>query len=178
MVTGFVVGHCEAAPGPVKDIEEVVGEGPVVDREILELCRWAASYYLAPLGEVLRGALPQGERAEAARRVRLTEAGRTLIEGEAAGSYRFGSLALDEADRVLLRRLQKARSLSLRGLTRAATDAATRVNRLVEAALIEIGDEVRGQRGLRPRKDGPGAEASGVAPQLNEHQAAAFAALS
>src|SRR3954467_7033519 len=78
MVTGFVVGHCDSAPGPVRDIEEVVGEGPVVDEEILEMCRWAASYYLAPLGEVLRGALPQGERAEAARRVRLTDAGAKL----------------------------------------------------------------------------------------------------
>jgi primosomal protein N' (replication factor Y) len=178
MVTGFVVGHTDAAPGPVRDIEEVVGEGPVVDEEILELCRWAASYYLAPLGEVLRGALPQGERAEAARRVRLTDAGRKLLETEAAGGYGFGSLTLDEADRVLLRRLEKARSLSLRGLTRAEEDAAGRVTRLVEADLIEVGDEVRGQRGVRKRKTGPSAEASSVAPQLNEHQAQAFAALS
>src|SRR5205814_9834977 len=147
MVTGFVVGHCEAAPGPVRDIEEVVGEGPVVDQEILELCRWAASYYLAPLGEVLRGALPQGERAEAARKVRLTEAGRTLLKREAAGGYSFGSLALDADDRALLRRLAKARALSLRALTRAAPEAVPQLNRLVEAALVEVGNEVRGQRG-------------------------------
>jgi hypothetical protein len=64
-------------------------------------------YYLAPLGEVLRGALPQGERAEAARKVRLTEAGKELLEREAAGGYAFGSLALDEDDRALLRRLAR-----------------------------------------------------------------------
>ena len=79
---------------------------------------------------------------------------------------------------MLLRRLQKARSLSLRGLTRAAEDAAARVNRLVEAALVEVGDEVRGQRGIRKRKAGPAVEISAVAPELNEHQAQAFAALS
>jgi primosomal protein N' (replication factor Y) len=177
MVTGFVVGHCEAAPGPVRDIEEVVGEGPVVDEEILELCRWAASYYLAPLGEVLRGALPQGERAEAARRVRLTDAGKQLLQTEAAGSYGFGSLALDEPDRVLLRRLAKTRSLSLRTLVRAEETA--RLERLVESGLLEVGDEVRGQRGVRQKKAAAlDAEPPAEAPQLNEHQAQAFEALS
>jgi primosomal protein N' (replication factor Y) len=176
MVTGFVVGHCDAAPGPVKDIEEVVGEGPVVDEEILELCRWVASYYLAPLGEVLRGALPQGERAEAARKVRLTDAGKALLKKEAAGGYGFGSLALDDHDRALLRRLQKARSLGLRLLTRAAPEMAVRLERLVEAALVEIGDEVRGQRGVRKRA-AEAATASATPPELNEHQAQALAAL-
>jgi primosomal protein N' (replication factor Y) len=182
MVTGFVVGHCEAAPGSVRDvrdIEEVVGEGPAVDEDVLELCRWCASYYLAPLGEVLRAALPQGERAEAGRRLRLTEAGRDLLAAEAAGSYGFGSLALDEADRALLRRLAKARSLGCKALLKSAPDAAARVERLTESALIEVGDEVRGQRGLRKAK-GKAAESEGRAtpPELNEHQAQAFAALS
>jgi primosomal protein N' (replication factor Y) len=178
MVTGFVVGHCEQAPGPVKDIEEVVGEGPAVDEEMLELCRWVASYYLAPLGEVLRGALPQGERAEAARRLRLTDAGKRLLEQEAAGKYGFGSLALDDQDRALLGRLAKARSLSLRALVRAAAEAAARVERLVESGLVEVGDEVRGQAGVRKRAKAPtGPEPSAVPPELNPHQAEALAAL-
>jgi primosomal protein N' (replication factor Y) len=85
MVTGFVVGHPDAAAGEVRDIEEVVGDSPAIDEEILELCRWTAAYYLAPLGEVLRAALPQAERAEAARRVRLTDEGRRLLVRQAAG---------------------------------------------------------------------------------------------
>jgi primosomal protein N' (replication factor Y) len=181
MVTGFVVGHCETAPGPVRDIEEVVGEGPVVDEEILELCRWAAAYYLAPLGELLRAALPQGERAEAARRLRLTESGRNLLKAEAAGSYLFGSLALDEDDRTLLRRLAKARSLSLRALVRGDAGATARINRLATAALLEVGDEVRGQRGVRRRAGAPASPEPGAAaalpPELNEHQAEALTAL-
>ena len=71
MVTGFVVGFADHSTGPVRDIEEVIGDEPALDEDILELCRWAASYYIAPLGEVLRGALPQGERAEAARRIAI-----------------------------------------------------------------------------------------------------------
>jgi primosomal protein N' (replication factor Y) len=177
MVTGFVVGHRDEAPGAVRDIEEVVGESPAVDEEILELCRWAAGYYLAPLGEVLRAALPQSERAEATRRIRLTDAGRLLMAREAAGEYAFGSLALDEGDRSLLGRLVKARSLSARG--RPEPEAAARIARLIAAGLIEIGDEVRGRRGTRKIPAAAAGEASPTdePPTLNDHQAAALVEL-
>ena len=80
-VTGFVVGHpvagrAEAPRGPTLDVEEIVAGTPAFDDEMIALCRWAADYYQAPLGEVLRAALPQGEKATAIRSVRLTEAGR------------------------------------------------------------------------------------------------------
>ena len=69
-VTGFVVGHVQNVDAELRanlrDIVEVVGEGPAIDAPILELCRWAAGYYLAPLGEVLISALPSGERASSA----------------------------------------------------------------------------------------------------------------
>ena len=201
MVTGFVVGP--AGPGgaaTIKDIEEVVGDAPAIDEEILALCRWAAGYYLAPLGEMLRAALPQGERAEASRRLRLADAGRALLDKEAAGSYAFGSLALDEGDRALLRRLARARSLSQRALLRAGSDTAARVARLLDATLIELGDEVRSTGAPRPRRrkadaaaDAPSdadaaaaatGEGAGIAgasgavpPELNTHQAEALAAL-
>jgi primosomal protein N' (replication factor Y) len=180
MVTGFVVAHRDQATGSVRDIEEVVGEGPAVDEEVLELCRFAASYYVAPLGEVLRAALPQAERAEASRRMRLSETGARLMTLEASGGYAFESMSLDEADRTLLARLAKARSLSARNSGRGDPEAAARVARLVAGGLIEIGDEVRGQRGVRKQKDGAPALPALVPelPTLNEHQAAALEALS
>ena len=45
----------------------MVGGEPAFDEEMIALCRWAADYYQAPLGEVLRAALPQGEQATAER---------------------------------------------------------------------------------------------------------------
>ena len=53
--------RCEpgAAEGlkAVKDITAVVGP-PVLSPHLLELTRWIADYYLAPIGEVIAAALP------------------------------------------------------------------------------------------------------------------------
>lgn len=49
------------APRADAAIREVAGlpdEQPVVPPRLLELCRWIADYYVAPLGQVLRTALP------------------------------------------------------------------------------------------------------------------------
>src|SRR5688572_16398996 len=53
VVTGFVVGHPETALATVKDIVDVLDDDSLLEPEVLALCRWAASYYLSPLGEVL-----------------------------------------------------------------------------------------------------------------------------
>src|SRR5206468_1216521 len=60
--TGFVVALADAAPAKaakIKAIRAVLDdEEPALVPEIIELCRWAADYYIAPLGEMLRMALP------------------------------------------------------------------------------------------------------------------------
>ncbi|CAN5693148.1 primosomal protein N' [soil metagenome] len=57
---GWVVG--EAAPPrelkQILDVDTVLDEEPSVTPDLLALCRWIAEYYIAPLGLVLRGALP------------------------------------------------------------------------------------------------------------------------
>jgi primosomal protein N' (replication factor Y) len=187
MVTGFVVGYREEAPGRVRDIEAFVGDEPVLDESILALCRFAAEYYLAPLGEVLRAALPYGERAVAARRVRLTEPGQRLAREGASGAWGLGLLAFDAADRAFLDRLSKSRSLSVRSLCRSDPNAAARLQDLEKQGLIAIGDEVRV---ASRRKAGathatamgfddgaPALPALAAAPTLNAHQADALGAL-
>ena len=143
-VTGFVVGYPKVAAGPVRDITDVVGDGPAIEEPILDLCRWAAGYYLAPLGEVLRSALPRGERAIASRRICLAETGRRLVDLEAKGRSHMAGITLDAEDRALLTRLRSARSLSPRALARTTADATARVAHLVERGLVEIVDRVAG----------------------------------
>ncbi len=142
-VTGFVVGHPTEGPAEVRAIEAVLEDEPALEPEVLDLCRWAAGYYLAPLGEVLRAALPQGERAAAARRIRLTEAGRLFLRRDEEGKAGFVGLGLDEHDRELLRRLSQGQGLGLRGL--AGTRAEPRLPRLVELGYVEVGDQIAGR---------------------------------
>ncbi len=44
----------------LRPITDVVDGQPVVSQELLVLCKWIAAYYLSPLGEVLKAALPHG----------------------------------------------------------------------------------------------------------------------
>jgi primosomal protein N' (replication factor Y) len=178
-VTGFVVGYAASAPVEVREIAEVVGDGPALDEQVLELCRWAASYYLAPLGEVLSAALPRGERASSSRRVHLTEAGRRATEAD--GASRLATMALDDGDRAMLARLKKAKTLSMTGLVRTSPSEAARVSFLVERGFVEVADAIRGTK--RRRKTAgednsiPQAFDGETLPKLNESQAAAFTAL-
>src|ERR1051325_11810709 len=62
LTTGFVVGLLDEAtvdPKKVKPIRAVLDdEEPALIPEIIELCRWAAEYYIAPLGGLLRLSRP------------------------------------------------------------------------------------------------------------------------
>ena len=65
-VEGFVVGIRKEAPNgfQVHAIEKVIDHEPLVQPDIFELCRWIAGYYIAPLGEALKAALPPGITAK------------------------------------------------------------------------------------------------------------------
>ena len=57
---GVVVKLDVAAPADVelRQIETVLDDEPLLSEQLLSLAEWMAGYYLAPLGEVLRGMLP------------------------------------------------------------------------------------------------------------------------
>ncbi len=58
-VTGLIVGRPEESSLPsLKPIRDVIDPAPILPEELLHLCRWVAEYYFAPLGEVLKSALP------------------------------------------------------------------------------------------------------------------------
>lgn len=81
-VTGYVLGPAAAPPDgtKVKAVAQVLDEAPIVPDGVLPLLRWTSEYYLHPLGEVIRTALPPGINVHSERRVRLTEAGRLALE--------------------------------------------------------------------------------------------------
>ena len=145
-VTGFVVGHTPPPPAgeAPRAIEAVVGGEPAFDEAMIAFCRWTAEYYQAPLGEVLRAALPQGEQATAKRAVRLTEAGRQALERQAATP----TLLQDQAPRdpILAALADAGGELPLNRLLDRVPRARALLARHEESGLCEIGDALTRRR--------------------------------
>jgi len=61
-VEGFVVGLNRKAPDGLKilPVLKVLDRESLLLPDILDLCGWIAEYYMAPIGEVLKSALPPG----------------------------------------------------------------------------------------------------------------------
>jgi len=78
---GIVTAVGVAAPTEfeVRFLEAVLDDEPLLSEHLLTLAEWMAQYYLAPLGEVLRGMLPL--MAEVRRTVyyRITDLGRDVL---------------------------------------------------------------------------------------------------
>src|SRR5260370_40720131 len=73
---GVVVRAHENAPAEgfgIKPVQQVLDDAALLPEELMKLAEWIAQYYVAPLGEVLRGMLPLG--AEVRRRFTYRSAG-------------------------------------------------------------------------------------------------------
>jgi primosomal protein N' (replication factor Y) len=131
--TGFVVGLMDATSvAKIKPIRAVLDdEEPALVPEIIELCRWGAEYYIAPLGEMLRMALPANMAARGRRELSLTGVEPAQIL---------------PGDQPLLDMLR------LKALTfDAALEISTRsaISRLRDAGVVAIGDRLRDAEGVR-----------------------------
>jgi primosomal protein N' (replication factor Y) len=83
-----VIGISAKAPADfeVRFLEAVLDDEPLLSEPLLALAEWMAQYYLAPLGEVLRGMLPL--MAEVRRTVyyRITDLGRDVLAKSLEGN--------------------------------------------------------------------------------------------
>jgi primosomal protein N' (replication factor Y) len=77
----------------LREVLEVLDEQPLLDDALLQLCRWTADYYVAPIGLVHRAALPPGSLSSRSRAginpkkhqvIRLTAELPTLLERDRA----------------------------------------------------------------------------------------------
>ncbi len=73
IVTGFVIGEDHPFVGEVRDIIDVLDSEPLFDEETFRFYRFMADYYCAPLGEVIKRALPRGFTIETRRTVRAVD---------------------------------------------------------------------------------------------------------
>jgi primosomal protein N' (replication factor Y) len=100
----------------VKEAFRLLDEDPVLEEHLISLGRWIASYYCAPIGEVLRVMTPLGGEIRSTKMYSLTDAGR-----DAARQLLFGADTEDPAIQIL--RLLERRSLSASYLAKKVADA-------------------------------------------------------
>ena len=86
---GVVTGVSDAAPTDfeARFLEAVLDEEPLLSENLLALAEWMAGYYLAPLGEVLRGMLPLAAEVRRTVYYRITDLGRDVLAGSLDGDF-------------------------------------------------------------------------------------------
>lgn len=141
-LTGIVLGPATLGalpPSKIRPIEQIL-DTSLLSPEIVALCRWMASYYMAPLGSALMAALPPGVKLSSNRLVHLREG--------AAGHYAgVEAQIIDELQRSgSLKVSTLKRRLGSRGLEKGVR-ALRRSGRIEIAPVLED----RRPRALRQR---------------------------
>ncbi len=188
---GVVVRVHDDAPAEefeVKPVQQVLDEAALLPDELMELARWIAQYYVAPLGEVLRGMLPLGAEVRRHFCYRITDVGRrVLYEGAEKGSSRRSKLSAEEQNReyAVLNYLEGGEAVKLTtlrsasGANKSLLEGMVRKKWLVREALAEERDARRLEKlavlvqgsGLRAQGLGLGAEEEGLRTQEEGHGA-------
>ncbi len=179
---GVVVRVHEDAPAEgfeIKPVQQVLDDAALLPDELMKLAGWIASYYVAPLGEVLRGMLPLAAEVKRHFSYRIAEAGRkVLYEGAAKGSSRRSKLTVEEQNReyAVLNYLEggeQAKMSALRsatGANKGLLEGMVRKKWLVREAVAE-------ERDARRLEKVAVLVAEARLPKLNENQTAILAEL-
>ncbi|MBK7585669.1 MAG: primosomal protein N' [Myxococcales bacterium] len=187
-VLGVVIEVADREPeipvDKLRPIRALVDAEPVLPEELLDFLLELARYYLAPIGEVMRLALPAVERTSA----------RALGEDQVASVGRVVQLAravpgplppgLRGQARAIHEHLSASGPAEISGLVARWGNARAAVKRLVEAGLVSIEEAQRSrdpffalevQRDVPPNLTAPQANAvSIIASQLDRRERGAF----
>jgi primosomal protein N' (replication factor Y) len=144
-VVGVVIEKREGEPpAKVRDVARAPDESPAVPRELLDWLRELASYYLAPIGDVLRMALPPLEK-ELARDVVVQQALFDPKRGVGARKVQFVEVddgeppeKMSAAAKALLARVRASGSVPLSRLEAQWKSARAITKRLTESRCVRI----------------------------------------
>ena len=116
-----------AAGIEIKPVQQVLDDAALLPDDLMRLAEWIAQYYVAPLGEVLRGMLPLNAEIRRVLLYRITEQGRrVLYEGAEKGSSRRSRLSPEEqnAEYAALNALESGEAVKLTGLRKTGANKA------------------------------------------------------
>jgi primosomal protein N' (replication factor Y) len=129
---------------PAREVLRLLDEQPALTPELLDLGRWIAEYYCAPLGEVLKAMLPLGGETRADKVVSLTP------QGVDAARQFLHSTTPDDPFVKVLRALEK-RPLSEKYLRKKLPDSATALRSLQRKGFLTIDAVVKDRDPLLAR---------------------------
>jgi primosomal protein N' (replication factor Y) len=130
--------HDKSPDYAVKDALRLLDPEPVLDDHLLDLGRWIAGYYCAPLGEVLRGMLPLASEIRTGKVYSLTDAGR-----DAARQLSIEPAGEDPARQLLA--IMENRSLSAAHIKRKLPMADRALQAFVKRGWVSV-EEVTNDR--------------------------------
>jgi primosomal protein N' (replication factor Y) len=146
-VTAYVLGYTDRANNEkVKAVLDVLDEAPIFSASMVPFFRWIADYYLYPIGEVIRGALPGGITTTEVHTVTISDKGQAVLTSEKS---------LDPFRRAVLETLQEnSAPVSLQMLSRQlGRDVHLRdLASLERTGLVERQQKLRQGR-VRPKKE-------------------------
>src|SRR5580698_9552134 len=126
--------HHDPPASPPRELLRLLDEEPALDDELLKLGTWIASYYCAPLGEVLRAMTPLAGDLRRGKIYSLTKSGRDVAR----------QLHLSEADAedpaAAILHLLDLRALSASYLTQKVPKAAVALRSLEKKGLVAAED--------------------------------------
>ena len=146
-LTGVIVGLPASTNVPgLKPVNDILDVKPTFSPELLTLTKWIAEYYLAPWGEVLRAATPQGFSQESKKIIRLlTHHGETLLQTLKKSAPRQHAIlhALKNSETLSFSQLQtKAHAKSIHAV----------VSEMQQRGWISVEEEIKKPR-AKPKRE-------------------------
>jgi primosomal protein N' (replication factor Y) len=144
-VTGYILDLREATDQEgVKKVLDILDEVPLFPPSMIQFFRWISEYYLYPLGEIVKGALPGGLNVTQVQTVRITEKGHSALS----------SATLKTSDRAVLETLENRGPLGLRTLLKTLKeDISLAALRSLERAGWIIREQKLKPGRVRPKKE-------------------------
>jgi primosomal protein N' (replication factor Y) (superfamily II helicase) len=139
--------HTDPPSGPLRDLLRLLDEEPALDNELLQLGKWIADFYCAPLGETLRAMTPLAGEIRRGKVYSLTKPGRDVARQLHLGS----DDATDPAAAAL--RMLDTRPLSASYLKQKIQNGAAVLKSLEKKGFIEAEDVAAERDPLRASAD-------------------------
>ncbi|HXR33964.1 MAG TPA: DEAD/DEAH box helicase, partial [Verrucomicrobiae bacterium] len=144
-LVGVVLELTDAPPegATIRELSKLIDLVPALTPKLIELGRWIAGYYLAPIGEVFRAMMPPVTELTARREIVLTEAGRVLAE-KLQQSTTLTDLGANEA--ALLQKLLEKKGTWQVGPAAKLGIPAEGLQRLQRRGYLQIQETLQGRK--------------------------------